>query len=210
MRNSIRLVVALAACTLLVTFAQAQQPKAEAFDAELAAPATGASATIKTPGVDFACAASHCRGSGVSKDPLGVCKSLAKQAGALKSFSAAGRAIDVRSCNAATPAVAAVPQKDTQVKVPPPQSKGAAAASTPKPSAPPASKSTAAAGSRFAFTAPAMKLKGTGVAGELPPFTPLAWDAHALTVTGTGGSAPSTPFTAITITTEPMRVTGAP
>ena len=70
------------------------------FDAELAKTATTPHAGFKAGGVEWSCTTTRCTGKGSGKDPLGTCKAIVPQVGALKSFTAAGRAVDLHACGA--------------------------------------------------------------------------------------------------------------
>jgi hypothetical protein len=186
-------------------------PSVIAYDAELAKAASVAHAPMKAGGVEWTCTTTRCGGRGPSKDPLSTCKALVGQVGALKSFTAGGRPVDLQACGAvAAIAMAAVP---VRASVPVPIAKpipGVVPAGVPPPapaSAPP-KKSSAPSGG-LAWTAAAMTLTGTGSSGPPSSFKPIAWTAAPMALTGTG-VAPVTRTTSLTWTADTMKLTGHP
>ena len=63
---------------------------------------------------EWKCSTTHCSGRGPGGDATASCKALVAQVGALKSFTAEGRAVDVKTCGGsaiAAPAMQAAPVK---------------------------------------------------------------------------------------------------
>ena len=92
--------------------AQATTPKRAptvTFEAELARATVTAHGVIKAGGVSFTCGTTHCTGKGSGNDPSSICAALVKQVGRLKSFTAAGKSVDMKACNGVTPAMSLVP-----------------------------------------------------------------------------------------------------
>jgi hypothetical protein len=89
-------------------YSRAQSP-AVVFEAELARATAVAHAPFKAGGATWHCTTTHCTGSGSGKDPASTCAALVKQVGALKSFTAAGKGVDMKACNGVAPAMSARP-----------------------------------------------------------------------------------------------------
>ncbi len=178
-----------------------------AFEADLAHAAPVAK-SLKTGSTAWHCTTTHCSGTGPGTDAAALCKALAAQVGALKNFSAAGRAIDMRTCPAPAPLpVASVAQVAPANKI---------AAPVSIPGAPPAAHAAGSTGSTSAtglhFTTPAITLTGTGVLAAEAPRANIAFTTPAITLTGTGAEAViiAPARAGIAFTTDTFRLTGHP
>ena len=213
MLSSRRLRIAAAVAALLTSTAGAQAAPVGAtvlFDAQLAKMSSVAHVPFKAGGVEWTCSTTHCAGKGPGGDPLGTCKAVTKQVGPLKSFTAAGRAVDLNTCGALPPPMVAAPMKSAVPVAAAPVGAAAHAAPTPPVAAAPAGKSAKAPAGLISFTAQAITVTGTGVMPVSAPFTPITFTTAPITVSGTGVMPASGPRVSITFTTDTMRVTGSP
>ncbi len=184
---------------MMLALPQASAQATVAFQADLAMVAKAPRSGFAAGGAEWTCTTTACYGKGPGNDPIATCKALMAQVGALKSFLAAGKALDITMC-AATPALQSMRLKPS-TPAPSPAAPSEAASSTP---------AAGATRAGIAFTTQAITLTGTGAAAGLSVFTPLAWTATSLVLTGTGVATPARAPVRISFTTDTIRLTGRP
>lgn len=184
---------------MVLALPQASAQATVALQADLAMVAKAPRIGFTAGGAEWTCTTTACYGKGPGNDAIATCKALTAQVGALKSFLAAGKALDIRVC-AATPALQSLPMT-LSFPAPSPAAPAKAAANA-----------TPAGASRggIVFTTQAITLTGTGAAAPLTSFAPLAWTAASLVLAGTGAATPARAPVMISFTTDTIRLTGRP
>ena len=108
-----RILSCLVLAVVAADFARAQSTSRSApavqFDAELAIATAVAKGALKAGGVQWTCTTTHCSGRGPGSDPAAICAALVKQVGLLKTFVAAGKSVDMKTCNGTMPSMSAAP-----------------------------------------------------------------------------------------------------
>jgi hypothetical protein len=209
-------------CTIaLVPLTSRAQAPTVVFQADLGKALAQPGGQVALGGVQWTCNTVHCSGKGPASDSVAACHALSQRYGALKSFSAGGRSVDVKKCAAAPTAMQSAPMKALApvgvAVMAQPGAKPAAPAAPPAspPAAPPAKKAAApaaaatASGTIAVHTA-TLRVNGTGpVSAVAGASGTIAVRTTGLRVTGTGpvaaAGASSTP---IAVRTAPLSVTG--
>jgi hypothetical protein len=160
------------------------QPVGAVADTQAGARRQGA---VKVGGIDWACNGTRCSTStppAALAAPVAVCQGLAREVGAIRSFTVGNRLLngkELQQCNSVVP---------------------------PAPAAGSAGPRTAVPFSPVALRTPQLTLTGTGVAEIRHLFTPVAVRTPQLTLTGIGVAEIRYRFTPVAVRTPQLTITG--
>lgn len=216
-----------------VPLAAGAQATTVSFQADLGKALAQPGGQIAVGGVQWTCNTVHCSGKGPASDSVAACHALSQRFGALKTFSAAGRSVDVKKCAAAPTAMKVIAPVGVAATVSQPVAKPSAAPSSkqqsagpstaqapkppapPPPAAPPAKKAAAPAAAAsasgiIAVHTQSLRVSGTGPVGAVVGATgTIAVRTTGLRVTGTGPvAAAGASATPIVVRTATLSVTG--
>ena len=197
----------------LVPLAARAQAATVSYQADLGKAVAHPDGQIAVGGVQWTCNTMRCSGKGLASDSVAACHALSQRFGPLKSFSAAGRSVDVKKCSPAPAAMQAPPLK-TVAPV------GVAVAVNKPPAAPPAAPpmkksaapgATASASGAVAVQTQTLRVNGTGPVLAVAGATGTrAVRTLLLRVAGTGPvSVEVAPAIGIRVRTAALTVMGA-